>query len=375
MLDQLSDTDTVARPKVKAPAGDAVETVRHLSRQDLQAYSSDQLQPARLKDCQEHLDSCEDCRYELEDLRTLKCDMSASQRPETTPYQYAPERRKRRRGLALPVAASAVTLVAVAVSAALWWEHGKVNQTSAAAMAVAQVPAVPTVPAASTVPTAPAMSTALNAAAAPAASTALNAPTASATSTALNAPTVPTAPTVAVSPTVAAAAPPAHANLLTAITQRLRGMRIAHAASAPPAVASTPAGAPSPVVTAVAAASQHSMPQPATDVSQTPGHGRPTGTNKTFALLTPSGDAIDDPRPRFSWQPLPGAIGYTVAIVDSGLHPVQHSPAMRATAWRPPKPLRPGQTYLWQVTATLHGGTKVVASEPSLIHLQPPPAS
>ena len=355
MLDQLSDTETVPRPKVKAPPGNVEETVRHLSRQDLQAYSSDQLQPARLKFCQDHLDSCEDCRYELEDLRTLKCDMSASQRPESSAYQYVPERRKRRRGIALPVAASAVTLVAVAVAAALWWGHGKINITSGTSVLVAQVPALPTAPGASTVSVT---------------STAPNAPMAPAAARALYAPTVPTAPTVAAAP----ATPTPHAGLFSTLTQTLRGLRVAHAASAPPPVAPTTASTPSPVVAVAAGAAQHGMPQPGTDVGQVRGHA-PAETNKAFALLSPSGDAVYDPRPQFSWQPLPGAIGYTVTIVDSGLHPVQHSPAMRANSWRPRKPLRLGQAYLWQVTATLHGGRKIVASAPSLIHLQPPPAS
>jgi hypothetical protein len=87
--------------------------------------------------------------------------------------------------------------------------------------------------------------------------------------------------------------------------------------------------------------------------------------NTGFSLLGPFGEATSETRPRFSWQPLPGAIGYKVAIVDLGLHPVQHSPALRATTWRPRRPLPAGRTYLWQVTATLHGGSKVVASSPT----------
>jgi hypothetical protein len=84
-----------------------------------------------------------------------------------------------------------------------------------------------------------------------------------------------------------------------------------------------------------------------------------------FALLGPFGEATSDTRPEFRWQPLAEAIGYTVVIVDTGLHPVEHSPALRATVWRPHRPLPRGRTYLWQVTATLHGGSKVVASSPA----------
>jgi hypothetical protein len=58
-------------------------------------------------------------------------------------------------------------------------------------------------------------------------------------------------------------------------------------------------------------------------------------------------------------------VRYSVTIVDEGLHRVQRSPSLRTTHWRPRRPLRRGRTYLWQVTATLHGGSKVVASSPA----------
>jgi hypothetical protein len=87
--------------------------------------------------------------------------------------------------------------------------------------------------------------------------------------------------------------------------------------------------------------------------------------NTRFALLSPFGEAVSETRPQFSWQPLAGAAHYSVVIVDEGLHPVQRSHALRTTVWKPRRPLRRGHTYLWQVTATLRGGTKVVASEPS----------
>jgi hypothetical protein len=85
--------------------------------------------------------------------------------------------------------------------------------------------------------------------------------------------------------------------------------------------------------------------------------------NTGFALLGPDGD-ISDLRPEFSWQPLAGAVRYRVVVVDAGLRPVQRSPLLRKTAWRPRRALRRGRTYLWQVTATLRGGSKVVASAP-----------
>jgi hypothetical protein len=89
-----------------------------------------------------------------------------------------------------------------------------------------------------------------------------------------------------------------------------------------------------------------------------------SATNTGFALIGPFGQSITDTRPEFSWQPLDGAVTYSIAIVDTRLHAVQHSHELKTTGWRPKHPLSPGQTYLWQVTATLKGGTTVVASGP-----------
>jgi anti-sigma factor RsiW len=116
----------------------------------------------------------------------------------------------------------------------------------------------------------------------------------------------------------------------------------------------------------VAASIQHGNAQPPTDLSRSrePAAGAPQ-TNRGFALLSPFGEAISEPRPEFHWTPLAGAVRYSVAIVDERLHPVQHSRALRTTGWRPRRPLRRGRTYLWQVTATLRGGSTVVASGPS----------
>jgi len=90
-------------------------------------------------------------------------------------------------------------------------------------------------------------------------------------------------------------------------------------------------------------------------------------TSTEFALLGPNGAALAETRPEFSWQPLVGAVRYRVVIVDAGLRPVQRSPLLRKTVWRPRRPLRRGRTYLWQVTATLRGGSKVVASAPGKV--------
>jgi hypothetical protein len=95
----------------------------------------------------------------------------------------------------------------------------------------------------------------------------------------------------------------------------------------------------------------------------------------TFALLGPFGDEISEDRPEFTWQPLAGATKYSVILVDEGLRPIAHT-RVKTTSWRPRKPLRRGRTYLWQVTALLRNGTKVLATGPTSmearIHIAPP---
>jgi hypothetical protein len=156
---------------------------------------------------------------------------------------------------------------------------------------------------------------------------------------------------------------------LAAADSPTRDTRVAHDLAAPP----------DDVRPAVSAAVQHGELQLPTDASglrgKVPPHSETQAANTGFALLGPFGEATET-RPEFSWQPLPGAVRYSVVIVDVGLHPVQRSRSLRKTVWRPRRPLRSGRSYLWQVTATLRGGSKVVASEPSasetLLRIVPP---
>lgn len=277
---------SVLQAKPTAQSGGVQESVGHLTYQDLEAYLEGRLPPARLKHCRTHLDSCEACRAELEDLRTFKTDLAGFARSE--PDRRDLGRGRRRRGLTLPQAAAVATVVVAAISAVLWWrwDRSRANKTSVAVTVTHSLAPAPTT------------------------------------------------------------------------SVQTRDTRLADAIAALPAD----------VRPAVFEAIQHGKLQVPTDLSQFRGRahtipGAPEA-NTGFALLGPFGEAIAETRPEFRWQPLAGAIRYSVVIVDAGLHPVQRSPALRTTGWRPRRPLRRGQTYLWQVTATLRGGSKVVASSP-----------
>lgn len=286
MLDQLSDTETVQRPKSLDKPGvaksiDVEDSVRHLPQTDLEAYANGRLPSARLDFCRTHLESCDACRAELEDIRTYQTNLPGIQRSDTS--MRGPGRKRRRNSPALPLLAAATVVVVAGVSTVVWWHHKSsgANKT----------------------------------------------------------------PAVASNPTPPAATPP----VVTAQTP------VTHVAAALPAD----------VRPAAADTIQHGKVPPPTAVTR-PRERASSAAQPTFALLGPIGKTTLETRPEFTWQPLPGAIGYTVEIVDTGLHPVLHSPGLRGTNWRPRHPLRPGETYFWQVTATLHGGAKVAASQPSL---------
>ena len=75
----------------------------------------------------------------------------------------------------------------------------------------------------------------------------------------------------------------------------------------------------------------------------------------TFSLLGPAGVVIVDDRPTLRWRPLGGASSYKVAVFDSNFNLVTRSEPQTATRWSPPRPLRRGEIYFWEVTALKDG--------------------
>ncbi|HEX8069517.1 MAG TPA: zf-HC2 domain-containing protein [Pyrinomonadaceae bacterium] len=80
-----------------------------------------------------------------------------------------------------------------------------------------------------------------------------------------------------------------------------------------------------------------------------------------FALVGPVGRVVRADRPVLRWRPLAGAVSYRVAIVNSNFQVVAESAPTPATEWTPPAPLVRGQTYYWQVTATLADGGEIIS--------------
>src|SRR5882757_2250704 len=143
-LADRSDMASGLHAELTAQSGGVEESIRHLTNADLEAYLEGRLSSARLEHCGTHLDSCEACRAELEDLRTFKTHSAGL--PRSGPDRRELKRGRRRRRLTLPQAAATGAIVVAAISAVLWWgrERPRANKSSVAVSATHSLAPVPT---------------------------------------------------------------------------------------------------------------------------------------------------------------------------------------------------------------------------------------
>lgn len=87
------------------------------------------------------------------------------------------------------------------------------------------------------------------------------------------------------------------------------------------------------------------------------------GENAPFKLLGPVAKVVETDQPDFRWQPLAGATSYTVMVYDANFSRVTASPSLAGTQWRPPQPLARGAVYSWQVKA-MKDGREIAVPEP-----------
>jgi hypothetical protein len=74
-----------------------------------------------------------------------------------------------------------------------------------------------------------------------------------------------------------------------------------------------------------------------------------------FNLLSPYGTVVQAPRPTFRWKALDGANGYTVYVLNTDFEIVEKSGMLTGASWTATRPLRGGQTFVWQVVALKDG--------------------
>lgn len=77
---------------------------------------------------------------------------------------------------------------------------------------------------------------------------------------------------------------------------------------------------------------------------------------KNFKLRSPVGIVVLENRPLFRWDPLSGASGFQVAVLDQDLKPVVTSDRIKDQQWQSDQMLERGKVYLWQVTAFTERG-------------------
>ncbi len=99
------------------------------------------------------------------------------------------------------------------------------------------------------------------------------------------------------------------------------------------------------------------QPEIAKELSPTNVTLRGPSGGQPFKLLTPGRTVIVSDRPSFTWEKLSGATGYRVLVGDLTGHEVAKSEELSSerTSWTPPRPLKRGETYAWNVIAIVDG--------------------
>ena len=78
----------------------------------------------------------------------------------------------------------------------------------------------------------------------------------------------------------------------------------------------------------------------------------------------PAATAIDEQRPAFRWQAIPGA-RYSILLVEQDGREVASSPTLAKPQWTSDVVLERGKTYRWQVTAMTKGETLILPTPPA----------
>jgi hypothetical protein len=105
------------------------------------------------------------------------------------------------------------------------------------------------------------------------------------------------------------------------------------------------------------AAQKMEQPEIAKELSPTNITLRGSSAGQPFKLLSPGRTVIVDDRPSFEWERLPGATAYRILVGDMRGHEVAKSEDLPPdrTSWTPPKSLKRGETYAWNVIAIVDG--------------------
>lgn len=86
---------------------------------------------------------------------------------------------------------------------------------------------------------------------------------------------------------------------------------------------------------------------------------------REFSVVAPAGIVLMTDRPSFRWSKLEGATGYLVEVYDSQFKRVMASPSITTPSWNATQSLSRGQVYSWQVKAVKDGQEITVPRPPA----------
>lgn len=96
------------------------------------------------------------------------------------------------------------------------------------------------------------------------------------------------------------------------------------------------------------------------------GEGQGSNSAPTFALIFPVGQTVTETEPTFRWEKAAGATSYRISILDQEFNEVLTA-RVSENSFKPDKPLKRGEKYLWSVTAQTEKG-EIISPRPP----QPP---
>ena len=88
-------------------------------------------------------------------------------------------------------------------------------------------------------------------------------------------------------------------------------------------------------------------------------------SGREFSLLAPVGTVLTSDRPAFRWSKFEGASGYVVEVYDDQFKLVMSSPEVTSVSWTATQSLPRGKVYSWQVKATKDGQEVTVPRPPA----------
>ena len=86
---------------------------------------------------------------------------------------------------------------------------------------------------------------------------------------------------------------------------------------------------------------------------------------REFSVLEPAGIVLMSDRPTFRWSRFEGASDYVVEVYDEQFKLVMSSPHVTTVSWTATQPLPRGQVYSWQVKAVKDGQETTVPRPPA----------